>query len=128
MWAESFEGSDKNQLVACRYTVDTGFQLMQLKVFNSTLLVSWVKDYRKCEAPGSYFATCVVDDVENVVTLKVVVTDLQEGDTRNFDCRAVYVVGEGVVYKDANVTVTYTGKCLAIERSTHLSASLGEEK
>ena len=110
MWAESFEGSDKNQLVACRYTVETGFQLIQLKVFNSTLLVSWVKDGRKCEAPGSYFATCVVDDEENVVTVKVVVTDLQDGETRNFNCRGVDVVGEGVVYKDANVTVTYTGK------------------
>ena len=88
---------------------------MQLRDHNSLVLVSWFKEGSKCEAPGPYFAACLVDEAVSVVTLKVVVTDLQDGETRNFFCRAGYVHAEGLVYSDSNISVTYTGKCLSIE-------------
>ena len=112
MWTVPFEGVDRIQLVGCRKTVENGFQLMQLKDHNSLLLVSWFKEGSMCEARGPYFAACVVDDAVSVVTLKVVVTDLQDGETRNFFCRAGYVLAEGLAYRDSNISVTYTGKYL----------------
>ena len=111
MWAEPLQkGVGEVQLAYCRNTVENGFQLMQLKDHNSLLLVSWFKEGSMCEARGPYFAACVVDDAVSVVTLKVVVTDLQDGETRNFFCRAGYVLAEGLVYRDSSISVTYTGK------------------
>ena len=109
MRAGPFEGVDQIQLVTCKSTIENKFQLLQLKDFNSTLLVSWVKDGGKCEASGPNFAACVFDEDENVVTLKVVITDLLDGEPRIFFCSALYVTGSGATSTNYNITVTY--KC-----------------